>query len=79
MKFSDSGVRRANALSKRILDLAPAAEDADPSPALAEAYAAVNWRLSRFARLRDEFDLLCQCLSLLISLPRPLKCRSALR
>ena len=63
-----NGVRRANALAKRILDLAPAAEDADPSPALADAYAAVNWRLSRFARLRDDRELadgLDQCNSVL--------------
>ena len=52
-----NGVRRANALAKRILDLAPAAEAADPSPTLADAYAAVNWRLSRFARLRNDREL----------------------
>jgi len=58
-----NGIRNAEALTKRILALAPKMENADPSPSLANAYSAVTWRLSRMARLRqdaklaDELDL----------------------
>ena len=51
------GVERAKELSKRILAVTPKAESADPSPALASALSVVNWRLARFARLREETDL----------------------
>ena len=52
-----NGIARAEELSKRILALAPKLETADPSPALASAFSAVSWRLSRFARLRDDAKL----------------------
>ena len=51
------GVEAANALSERILAISPKLEYADPSPELANALWAVNWRLSRFARLRDDNKL----------------------
>ena len=53
----ERGVERARELSKRILEISPRAEFADPSPALASAFSAVSWRLSRFARLREDRDL----------------------
>ena len=49
-----NGIVRAEAISKRILALAPRLETADPSPALASAFSAVSWRLSRFARMRND-------------------------
>ena len=49
-----NGVARANELASRILAISPKLEAADPSPALANALWVVNWRLSRFARLRDD-------------------------
>ena len=58
-----SGIARAEGLSKRILAISPRIDSADPSPALASAFSAVSWRLSRFARIRedrqtaDELDL----------------------
>lgn len=51
------GIERADALAKRILAVSPKIEKADPSPALASALSAVNWRLSRFARLRSDVEL----------------------
>ena len=59
--FSDAaverGVARAKELSKRMLAIAPKVESADPSPALASAFSAIAWRLSRFARLREDREL----------------------
>ena len=52
-----NGIVRAEELSKRILSIAPKLETADPSPALASAFSAVSWRLSRFARMRDDAKL----------------------
>ena len=51
------GVERAKGLSRRILEIAPYIDSADPSPALASAFSAVSWRLSRFARMRDDREL----------------------
>ena len=51
------GVERAEALSRRILAVGDADGVADVSPALKRAFSAVNWRLSRFARLREDIDL----------------------
>ena len=53
----ERGTRAANALAERILAIAPKLEKADPSPALANALWSVNWRLSRFARMRNETEL----------------------
>lgn len=50
------GIEAANALSERILAVSPDVENADPSHALADALWAVNWRLSRFARYREDAD-----------------------
>ena len=52
-----NGVQRAKELSRRILAIASKVESADPSPALASAFSAVSWRLSRFARLREDREL----------------------
>ena len=51
------GIERAKELSRRILAIAPAVEKADPSPVLLRKFSAVNWRLSRFARLREDIAL----------------------
>ena len=51
------GIEAANALSERILAISPDVEFADPSPALADALWAVNWRLSRFARYREDSEM----------------------
>ena len=51
------GIERAKALSQRILAIASAVEKADPSPVLVRLFSAVNWRLSRFARLREDSAL----------------------
>ena len=50
------GIEVANALSERVLAIAPEIEFADPSPALATAFWSTNWRLSRFARYREDSD-----------------------
>ncbi|MBR2838372.1 MAG: tetratricopeptide repeat protein [Kiritimatiellae bacterium] len=52
-----NGVAAASALAERILAISPKLESADASPALANALWSVNWRLSRFARLREDSDL----------------------
>ena len=52
---AERGVARAVELSKRILEVAPKADEV-PAP-LAAALSAVNWRLSRFARMRDDMKL----------------------
>ena len=51
------GIARAKELSQRILAIAPEVEKADPSPVLLRKFSAVNWRLSRFARLREDVAL----------------------
>jgi tetratricopeptide (TPR) repeat protein len=48
------GVEAANVLAKRILALG---ETARLSPALADAISSVSWRISRFARLRNDSAL----------------------
>ena len=69
-----NGVAVARSLSERILAISPMLEAADPSPALANALWSVNWRLSRFARLRedtalaDQLDLSNTALTKLLSL-----------
>ena len=50
------GIEVANSLSKRVIDISPQIEFADPSPALANALWAMNWRLSRFARNREDSE-----------------------
>ena len=52
-----AGIARAKALSDRILAISPKMETADPSPALSSALSAVSWRLSRFARIREDATL----------------------
>ena len=48
------GIETANALSERVLAISADVEFADPSPALANALWTANWRLSRFARYRED-------------------------
>jgi len=55
--LAERGIEKAKELSRRILDIASKVESADPSPALASAFSAVSWRLSRFARMREDRDL----------------------
>ncbi len=54
---AERGIKRAKELSSRILAIAPKIDSAAPSPALASAFAAVSWRLSRLARIRDDREL----------------------
>ena len=54
---AQKGIARAKELSQRILAIAPQIEKSDPSPLLVRMFSAVNWRLSRFARLREDVDL----------------------
>ena len=54
---AEAGVERTRKIADRILALAPRTEAADPSPALASAYSAVSWRISRFARFREDAEL----------------------
>ena len=51
------GIARAKALADRILAISPAVEKASPSPVLVNVFSAINWRLSRFARLREDVEL----------------------
>ena len=51
------GIARAKALADRILALADKMVDANPSAALASAFSAVNWRISRFAHLRNDVEV----------------------
>ena len=53
----EKGIKVAEAISKRILALSPRLDRADPSPSLASAFSAVSWRLSRFARMRNDAQL----------------------
>lgn len=52
-----NGIARAQAISGRILAVSDKIDAADPSPALSSAFSAVVWRLSRFARLREDRSL----------------------
>ena len=51
---AEKGVDRAKKLAERILAIAPKVESVTPSSALAGAFSAVNWRISRFAHLRND-------------------------
>lgn len=51
------GIEAAKALSERILAVSSKLGGETPSPALASAFSAVSWRLSRFARLRNDEQL----------------------
>ena len=51
------GIERTKAIADRILAISGAAEGANPSSALAGAFSAVNWRISRFARLRNDTEV----------------------
>ena len=51
------GIERTKAIAERILVLADDVEKADPSSALASAFSAVNWRISRFAHMRDDVEV----------------------
>ena len=46
---AEQGIQRAKAIADRILAIADKAAKANPSPALASAFSAVNWLISRFA------------------------------
>ena len=52
-----AGAERAKAIARRIIEVEKTAADADPSPALASALSAANWRISRLARLREDDDV----------------------
>lgn len=54
---AEKGIEAARALSERIIAVSPKIAGAQPSPALANALSAVSWRLSRFARLRNDEQL----------------------
>lgn len=54
---SERGVAKAVELAKRILEVSPRVESEVLPKALAEALSAVNWRLSRFARMREDVKL----------------------
>ena len=61
-KWTDSasvekGIKRSEEIAKRILAVSPGIDKSDPTPALASAFSAVSWRLSRFARLRKDEQL----------------------
>ena len=53
----EKGIRASEEISKRILALSPSLDYADPTPAMASAFSAVSWRLSRFARYRSDEKL----------------------
>lgn len=53
----EKGIKASEEISKRILALSPSLDRADPTPALASAFSAVSWRLSRFARYRNDVKL----------------------
>lgn len=52
-----NGIKRAEALSKRIMAIAPKAEITDIDPTLASAFSAVNWRIARCAHYRNDHEL----------------------
>ena len=49
--------QRTKEITDRILAIADKVEDADPSSALASAFSATNWRISRFAHLRNDVEV----------------------
>ena len=51
------GIERARALAERILKVAPQIGLGGVASALYNAFSAVNWRVSRFARLREEDEM----------------------
>jgi len=51
------GIAAARKLSERVLALGERVDRTTVSPALASAFSAVSWRLSRFARLRNDEKL----------------------
>lgn len=54
---AEKGIENARRLSRRILEVSKRMEKAHPSPSLVSAFSAVSWRLSRFARLRNDAEL----------------------
>ena len=56
-KEAQEGIDRATEIAKRILEVAGKVDGADPSAALASAFSAVNWRISRFARQRNDMEI----------------------
>ena len=54
---AEEGVKRTKAIADRILAIADKVGDADPSSALASAFSAANWRISRFAHLRNDVEV----------------------
>ena len=52
-----AGIERVKALAERIMAISPRIADASPSPALMTAFNAVSWRISRFARLREDVEM----------------------
>ena len=50
------GAARAKAIADRILALGDEPDSASPSAALSSAFSAVNWRISRFAKMRDDME-----------------------
>ena len=53
---AEKGIARTKALAERIRALGNEPEHADATPALKEAFTAVNWRIARFARLREDSE-----------------------
>ena len=51
---AERGIAAASELSQRIFAIESVKDQAQPSPALSEALSSVAWRLSRFARLRND-------------------------
>ena len=54
---AEQGIARAKAIADRILAISGKMKDATPSSALASAFSAVNWRISRFAHLRNDAEI----------------------
>lgn len=54
---AQSGIERTRKLANRILEAAPQVEAASASPSLVAAFQAAQWRISRLARLRQEYEL----------------------
>ena len=54
---AEEGLKRTKEITDRILAIADKVEDADPSSALASAFSATNWRISRFAHLRNDVEV----------------------
>ena len=52
-----NGIVRTEAIARRITALAGRVKAVDPSPALANAFSAAAWRISRLARLRSDDEL----------------------